>query len=489
VLQNLQSALARTPPLLCRLGQLPGIWLAGGWVRDACWGRISTDFDLAVEGPLQPVLDVLEQQTGHRPFRLNARFESYGLECEGLQIDIVPLHEAGVEADVARRDYTINSLLLPLSLLTGEALTSAALRDAMQFTPGALDDLAARVLRMNSRTSLEEDPLRTLRGYRLAAQHTLSVDPETRAAWRGLVDRVLEPAAERIHEELLKLFSVPCAEQVAMLGEDGLLWRLFPPLEQTVGCEQFGYHHLDVWEHTLLALRKLDEIRTVLPRELGEWSGQLASAWAVDISGAATAGTLTRIALLLHDVAKPPTRAVRPDGRASFFGHQDVGAMLMQPVLENLKFARDETGYVCRLIRQHMRLGYYSEPERLSPKLAYRYIRQLEDATPLMVLHTLADCAATGGPLADGAWERHLVASQLVLGHYYAQDNVASPPLLLDGTAIMALTGIPPGRRIGELKEALLEATAAGEVSTVAEAQAYVLASVHTAPGIDQSSC
>jgi hypothetical protein len=155
---------------------------------------------------------------------------------------------------------------------------------------------------------------------------------------------------------------------------------------------------------------------------------------------------------------------------------------MILPMLDALRFSKDEQDYVALLIRQHMRLGYYSEPQRLSPKLAYRYIRQLGTATPLMILHTLADCAATGGPLSEGSWPRHVEAAQLVLGHYYAQDSVARPPQLLDGGAIMRLTGLPPGKLIGDLKEALLEATAAGEVTNLEEAEQLVHALLAARP-------
>jgi poly(A) polymerase len=108
--------------------------------------------------------------------------------------------------------------------------------------------------------------------------------------------------------------------------------------------------------------------------------------------------------------------------------------------------------------------------------LVYRFANKLGTATPLMVLHSLADCAATRGNANVGSWEAHLSAAATILEHYFAQDKVTAPPVLLDGNAIMELLSIPPGPVIGELKVALLEATAAGDVDTLSDAEAYISA-------------
>jgi tRNA nucleotidyltransferase (CCA-adding enzyme) len=460
--------------LLRALSGLPSVYVAGGWLRDCYWGQESQDIDLAVAEPLQPVLEALRRLTGCEPFKLNERFQSWRVVADGLTVDVSPLHADGVLADIARRDYTVNTLMWPVSMNLPPKLDGG---HGVLADPRTWDDLTQRVLRVTSAQSLEEDPLRILRGYRLAAEWGLSIDPETRAAWLELRGELQRSAPERIHEELLRWFAVPPVMTLRMAAEDGVLWELFPPLRDTVGCDQLGYHHLDVWEHTLLALEKLEEIRLDPPAELGESvAAELRAAWDAPVGNRAAAGTLMRLALLLHDTAKPATRAVKPDGVPSFHGHQEVAVQEVQPLLEGLRFSSDEVAFVVLLIREHMRLGYYSDPDKLSAKLAYRFIRHLGAAVPMAVLHNLADCAATGGPLAAGSWERHVTAAKFILGHYYSRSAVAQPPVLLDGNAIMELTGLPAGPRIGQLKEALLEATAAGEVTTEAEARAFVLA-------------
>lgn len=470
---HLLTRLREPSELLLRLAGLSGAYIVGGWLRDAWWGNTSTDIDLAAPEPLSPVLDIIEQVLGTRPFELSSRFASHRLVAEGYTIDIMPLAEGGIQTDMMRRDYTINAIAVPLAKL-GQNCTIADISAHSK----TLVDLDARCLRMVSRENLGDDPVRLLRGYRLAAHYGLTPTPDTRKAWGDLAPRLHGSAAERLHEELLRWFA--CSDSLAETAEwcavDGVLWQLFPALKDTVTSQQNDFHHLDVWQHTLAALNELEAMLDKPPELLAQWHGELAAAWEMPVSGAASAGVLTRLALLLHDIGKPPTRAVQPDGHVSFHQHQDVGAELVAQDLARLSFAQSEQDFLLNMIREHLRLGFYSDHLPLSPRLVYRFANKLGAATPLMVLHSLADCAATRGSANAGSWEAHLSAAAIILEHYFAQDRVTAPPVLLDGNAIMGLLGIPPGPVVGELKETLLEATAAGDIETYADAEAFLSA-------------
>lgn len=455
----------------------------GGWLREAWFGRESRDVDLIIAGELAPALAALGQALGAEPFCLSARFGSWRIVKAGYSIDISAVPD-GLAADLLRRDYTVNTLRLPAEYL-GAAPEEPALHAALACHPQALGDLSGRVLRMCSREALEEDPLRILRGYRFCATQGLAPEAQTRSAWRSLAGRLPESAPERLHEELLRWLAAPedpgygvpdLATTLGWAAEDGALWALFPPLREAPGCEQNAYHHLDVWSHTLECLRQLERLHTMPPAPLEQWTGGLLSAWDGAVSGQASAGALTRLALLLHDIAKPATRALQPDGRVTFYGHQELGARWARELLGGLKFSGDEIDFVTLLVAEHLRIGFYCDHEPLPPRLIYRFLSRLGEAAPLMVLHALADCAATGGEGAEANWQRHLRAAEVLLRHHFEPSVLSRPPLLLDGNAIMELLGLPPGPRIGEIKAALLEATAAGEVSNVEEAREFAIA-------------
>ena len=466
---QLFEALRHPPDALARLRGVPGLYLVGGLLREAWWGRASCDYDL-VAADLPAALDAIGAALGHKPFQLSERFGSYRLALDDCYIDIGPLDPEGLEADMARRDYTINTLCVPVARL-GPELQPGDIASR----PQAFADMEAGVLRMVARGNLEDDPARILRGYRLTAQCGLWPNDATRQAWRELAPAMIQAAPERLHEELLRWFGIPEALPSILWGaEDGALFELFPPLRDAVGVDQNGFHHLDVWEHTLEALRELERLRRDLPPPLQRWEAELRAAWDAPVSQVASAGALTRLALLLHDTGKPATREVQPDGHATFYHHQEEGVRLMLPLLFDLKFAVAETDFLALLVREHLRLGFYSDHDPVPPRLVYRFINRLGEATPLMLLHSLADCAATRGPENTGKYEQHVYAAAVILGHYYAADHVAAPPVLLDGHAIMRLLGLKPGREVGRLKEALLEATAAGEVRDVSQAEVFV---------------
>lgn len=437
--------------------------------------------DLVAAGELGPTLAALGRALDAEPFCLSARFGSWRIVKAGYSIDISAAPD-GLAADLLRRDYTVNTLRLPAEYI-GTAHEEPALRAALACHPQALDDLSGGILRMCSLDALEDDPLRLLRGYRLCATQGLTPEPATRAQWARLAGRITECAPERLHEELLRWLGAPedpgygapdLATTLSWAAEDGALWALFPPLREAPGCEQNAYHHLDVWSHTLECLRQLERLHAQPPAPLDPWAGGLLSAWDGAVSGQASAGALTRLALLLHDIAKPATRALQPDGRVTFYGHQELGAQWARELLSGLKFSGDEIDFVTLLVAEHLRIGFYCDHEPLPPRLIYRFLSRLGEAAPVMVLHALADCAATGGEGAEANWQRHLRAAEVLLRHYFEPSVLSRPPLLLDGHAIMALLGLPPGPRVGEIKAALLEATAAGEVSTVAEARVFV---------------
>jgi tRNA nucleotidyltransferase/poly(A) polymerase len=470
-LDSLIAALSEPPSPLARLREAPGLYLVGGFLRQAWWGQQARDVDLIAAGDFQAALAALEALTGARAVELNQRFASYRLATAEYVFDLSPMHEDGLAADLQRRDYTVNALAVPLSCI-GPGLA----RTSIEAHPSAFADLDARVLRMVSRDNLAADPARLLRGYRLAAEESLAPETATRQAWRELAGSVVSAAPERLREELLRWLGTPreITTTAGWCAADGVLWVLFPPLRDTLGCAQNEYHHLDVWEHTLLALTELDRVRHDPPPPLAQWREQFAQAWNAPLTATASNGALTRLAMLLHDAGKPVTREVQADGRVSFYGHQQVGVALIAPLLDWLRCATAESDYVERLVLEHLRLGFYSDHDPVPPRLVYRYITRLGEATPLMLLHSIADCAAHKGELATGSLERHVQAAREILAHYYAADVVAAPPVLLDGHAIMRLLGLPPGPEVGRLKRALLEATAVGEVRTPEEAAALL---------------
>jgi tRNA nucleotidyltransferase/poly(A) polymerase len=147
---ELLNALRQPVEVLAKLRGIPDLVLVGGFLREAYYGRQTRDVDLAAPHPLEPILDELARVTGHQPFELNQRFSSYRVDTGDLLIDISPLHRDGVAADLARRDYTVNTLAVPIACLGGGIEEG----DIASY-PGSRADLEERWLRMVARSNLQ----------------------------------------------------------------------------------------------------------------------------------------------------------------------------------------------------------------------------------------------------------------------------------------------------------------------------------------------
>jgi len=414
-----------------------GGFLVGGAVRDALTGREPRDVDWLVERPEEEAgraaRALAVAGTAASAFVLDAERGHWRVVAGGLVCDYAPL-KGDLDGELRRRDFTVNAV--------------AAGLDGRLFDPlGGVRDLRARRLRMTSEASLAEDPLRPLRGVRLAATLDLTIEPATRDAVRRLARRQAGgthplPAWERVRDELdLLLLDPAAARGLAQADALGLLDALLPELAACRDVEQGGFHHLDVLGHSLEALNQL-------------------------VQGFPEADAALRWATLLHDVGKPATRAPGEDGRTHFYGHARLGQRLAQAALARLRQPRALATRVGSLVRYHMLPLPGGERE------ARRFVHRRGTLLPDLLKLMIADREAARGPLAS---ETRRQAYRLALARVLAILNEPPPAApLLDGEAVMHLLGIPPGPRVGEALRLLREAEAVGDIATAEEAEALL---------------
>jgi poly(A) polymerase len=287
-----------------------------------------------------------------------------------------------------------------------------------------LADLEARILRTpcDPDATFIDDPLRMLRAVRFRWKLGFEPAEGLYASIQRNVDRLKIISWERIRDELMKMLDHPTRpEALSDLMSLGLFHVIAPELVAMVDCEQGRYHHLDVWNHTLLVMK----------------------------NAGASDRTLT-LAALFHDIGKPPTRSIDEQGNTRFFGHESVGATLTDEVLRRWKLPQREIDPVVRLVKNHMRLGH---APILTASAARRILRDLgEDLDRLLELVD-ADCRA----LKPGVRIMDLSEIRVRLQEVQAATphHVLESPL--SGIEIMALTGLPAGREIGRLKQLLTE--------------------------------
>lgn len=465
---------AASVPVEVARGALAGheAWLVGGTVRDRLLGRSTADVDVVVAGdPAAAARAVARAAPGRAAcFALSEEYGSWRVVARegGWQVDVEPLRGETLEQDLALRDFTANAI--------AEPLCGGAPIDPL----GGIEDLRERRLRMAGEGAFEADPLRVLRLVRVAVELDLVPQPETLARARAGAEGLRRISAERVFMELRRVISAARARAgIEMMGELGITAVVLPELEALRGVEQSRFHHADVYEHTLEVLDwtiRLDDDAATAPEleaALGGRRAEVSALLAEPVADELTRGEALRWGALLHDGAKPLTRAVTGGGRVTFLGHDDEGAELARSVLARLRASERLRSHVAALVRNHLRLGFLvHEPQPLDRRIVYRYLRASAPVEADVTLLSIADRLATRGDHATEAIAAHLRMARGVLVDALRWHSSGPPPALVRGDELAAELGIAPGPRIGRLLEALAEAHYAGELDTGEQALA-----------------
>jgi poly(A) polymerase len=404
------------------------LYLVGGPVRDALLGRRAQDLDFAT-GATPEKTEALVQPLAESVWLQGTKYGTVGALISGIHVEITTFRtekyqpssrhpevtfEKSIEMDLSRRDFTVNAMAIRLP-------------DREPVDPfGGREDVDRRVLRTpgDPRDSFSDDPLRMLRAFRFASQLAFSIERDALVAIEELRELIDSVSAERIREELSRLLIGREPERALQLADStGLTDRFLPELS-SLKLEQDPVHrHKDVFAHTLAVVE-----RTAPQLEL-------------------------RLAALLHDIGKPKTRTIGPDG-VSFHHHEVVGARMAADRLRSLRYPNETVEKVERLIYLHHRFHTY----RLgwSDSAVRRYVR--DAGGDLVQLNALvrADCttrnAAKAQRLAARMDELEERISELA-----QREELEKIRPDLDGSQVMAFLGVPPGPIVGEALAELLE--------------------------------
>ena len=391
-------------------------YFAGGSVRDLLRGEIPKDIDIATDARPDVVQGIFL-----RTYAVGAQFGVIVVLENGLQFEVATfrsdgayldgrrpteVHFSTAEEDAARRDFTINGMFF-----------DPVANEVIDFVGGRAD-LEARVIRAigDPAARFAEDRLRILRAVRFATVLGFEIEPATWAAGMASASSINEISAERIREELVRIFLSPNrARGWDLLDASGLTAAILPEVEAMKGCEQPPQFHPegDVFKHTRIML-------DLLPAEA---SLPLVSS------------------VIFHDIGKPPTSSVDEEGRIRFNGHDRIGAEMTEAVMERLRFSRAEIDATVEAVRQHM--VFKDVPNMRVAKLKRFMARPtFEDE---LELHRV-DCASSHRMMENYDFLRQKKEE-------FANEPIIPPPLVR-GDDLIAL-GLKPGPRFGEILEAV----------------------------------
>jgi poly(A) polymerase len=434
--ERLRPVLEVTAPLAERFAAAgKSLYLVGGSVRDAIAGRPggadaggSVDIDLTTDA-LPDEIETLVRDGAEAMWTQGKRFGTIGLSWRGRRIEITT-HRAeaydpdsrrpsvsfgdDISTDLSRRDFTVNAMALRLP-------------DLELFDPfSGLADLAAKRLRtpLDPEISFGDDPLRMLRAARFLAAYELVPEPALVAAVTAMTDRLAIVSAERIRDELDKLLTLPApAAGLWFLVSTGLAAEFLPELP-ALALEQDPVHrHKDVLAHTIAVVSKTRPDK------------------------------ILRLAALFHDVGKPRTRSVGPEG-VSFHFHDVVGARMTRERMRALRYPTAEIDAVCRLVELHLRFHTYQMG--WTDSAVRRYARDAGDLLDRLNELTRSDCTTRSVAKARALGAR-MDELERRLAEIRTREELEAIRPELDGVEVMALLGIGPGRLVGEALAFLLE--------------------------------
>ncbi len=457
------------------------IYLVGGYIRDLLLKKDCHDKDYAVVGEsaielARKVADKLESYFIVLDEELD--IARVVLRDKKNTLDFAKCTKNNIDDDLNRRDYTINSLALKI----GD--NKAELIDPFN----GLADLDNKTIRVVSESNLKDDPLRILRGFRIAAKLDFKIDKYTIELLEQHKSLIHEVANERIHIELIKLFQAKSSVEILkLMKETGFLYEIFPDLKDQEKIPPSSYHHLCLIDHSFEVVRQVETLVESLPEWVAEKLEQEASMGIKYYP-------LLKIAALLHDYGKPETWNIEDDGRHRFLKHEEVGAKKAEDLLKDLKFTKNAVKYIFKMIRHHLYpnqliktdeylLKRFEKNEEefdfthsVSIKALSRLFRRIDKYTPDLIMIAMADRLSTQGPeITPLRMKYDVKVLEWFLNRYKEfMPKVQDVFELIDGNEIMKLLDIEPGRIIGDIKIELKEMQLSGEVNTKEDAIEFV---------------
>ncbi len=435
-------------------------YLCGGTIRDLLLKRTFRDVDVVLPERVFAVAQLFANKIQAPYFVLDKERQVARVVCGGGNWDFSGFRNHTIEGDLYKRDFTINAM----AVLWEDFYPEQNVERLIDPYSG-LKDLQQKVIRVVSAESLQEDPLRMLRAFRIQAELHFEIDRnvlEQIEQHHGMIRKV---ASERITEELDRILSQPdSARTLHTLGKSTLFASLLPEMKPMQGCEQGGYHHLDVWQHTVDAMVYFEDLLLRIDEFFPEHANFLKE-YLHSSPGTLQRTQLLKWALLLHDIGKPATQELMEPGRWRFHGHDHVGADMTQKLLDRLKFSRKDTQIIAMMVEHHLRpLNLFN----LEDRDYYRFFRVAGQEAIGIILIAYGDMSSARGPLVDTSRTDEYRSLMADLFRYYREQYypAVNTPELIKGRDLMVLFQMKPGPMMGQVLKEVREAQLSGQLRT-----------------------
>ena len=413
-------------------------YIVGGYVRDKLLGKEVKDIDIVVIGDginfAKQVAKVLNKKnvvvyenfgTAMLPME-DGKIEFVGAREESYHSDSRKpfVKKATLESDLSRRDFTINTL--------AASINKSNFGELVDIFNG-VTDLKNKILRtpLDPEKTFDDDPLRMMRAIRFASQLDFTIDRKAFEAIKQKSSRISIVSMERISDEFFKILS-SCKPSIGLrlLYDSGLVHYVFPELADMVGVDQRqDYHHKDVFAHTLKVVDSISQFSD--------------NVW-------------LRFVGLVHDIAKPKTKAFKEGIGWTFHGHEEFGARMMKTIFRRMRLPMDKLQYVEKLIRLHLRpmvLVSESVTDSAIRRLMFEAGGDIDD----LMLLCRADITSQN-PTRVALYLKNYDIVINKMKEVEEKDRIRNWQPPVRGNEIMDVCGLKPGPIVGVLKKKIEDA-------------------------------
>jgi len=434
------------------------LYLVGGTVRDMLSNNFPKDIDLvcknakkfasAIAVQKNAALVPMENKPDEPCYRVVSR------QTPDNSLDIAEMRGGTIYDDLGHRDFTINAVAVKVN-------QDCSLGEIIDPLNGA-GDITKKIIRIINDRSIVSDPLRILRAIRFSAMPDFSIEHKTLEEIGRSAHLLKDVSSERIMGELCLILKSPGSFRFFRQMDDlGILEIIFPETGPMKGCPQNGFHHKDVWEHSLLVMESCEEIISNSSKYFKDASAGVAG----NLAGNDRM-PLLKLAALLHDAGKPATRGLNPEtGRTTFYGHDEEGAKLISLIAERLKMSSRSRDFMVLMAAEHLHILHLASGEVKSATKMKWFRRMGDDSVPAIIL-SMADVTGISGPDATEEYrESHIRWSVESVKDYYKEIKAKiESPDLITGHDLIAL-GMKPGPEIGRILVQVRDARDSGEIA------------------------
>lgn len=429
-------------------------FLAGGYIRDIFFGKISSDYDIVVKFEhAREFSEKLSKELAGKFIPLDEENNIYRIVLQDKihYIDVSGMLDNDIEKDVKRRDLTINSVIFDLN------------KEKFIDLEKGIEDLKKGVLRTARKENFIDDPLRMLRVFRFCAQTGFEPDKEILDFIKENGEKINFPAKERVNTEILKLFEGKYSgKSLKIADKTGLLEFIFPILSEIKKIPPNSHHHLDLFHHSVETQDKIEELFESSEERVRNVIKERKA--------------LLKLAGFLHDAGKPSVMTIEPDtGRHRFIRHDEVGSEIVVPLLKELKFSKKQIKYISFLVRNHIYPSQLVSSEHFE-KAEFKFFAKSGEFVPDVILLAKADRLSALGPAITPEIVKNNISNLTkLLNKYFENIEKTKPPKpFLNGHEISAITGIAQSKELGDIVKKIYENQVEGIIATKEEAVKFL---------------